>query len=111
MILYEIHDQFNRCLVELHLQKYNFSCHDIEIMLEDLKYNKTLHLLDLCNNNIGDHGMESLANWLQTRPMLSGLLLAHNIVSDHGARSTIYGFPDILSTFLNYRHSLFAHFD
>ena len=73
-------------MVELHLQKYGFSCHDIELLLIEAKYNKTLHLLDLNENNIGDHGVEKFSNWFTEKPALRGLLLSHNIVTNNGAR-------------------------
>ncbi|XP_024943228.1 uncharacterized protein LOC107270067 isoform X2 [Cephus cinctus] len=85
--------RFNKCLVELHVQKYGFSCHDIEIMLIDAQHNNTLHLLDLSRNNIGDHGMEKIADWLKTRPALQGLLLAHNIITSTGARALSFCMP------------------
>ncbi|XP_048505041.1 uncharacterized protein LOC105686975 [Athalia rosae] len=97
--------RFNRCLVELHLQKYSFSCHDIEVMLEDMKYNKTLQLLDLSSNNIGDHGMDHIANWLKTGPALTGLLLAHNIITDHGARALSFAMPFSKMKMLDLSHN------
>ncbi|XP_033210485.1 uncharacterized protein LOC117168790 isoform X2 [Belonocnema kinseyi] len=78
--------KFNETLVELHLQKFGFSCHDIELMLTDAKYNKTLHLLDLNENNIGDYGVEIFSDWFTEKPALRGLLLSHNIVTNNGAR-------------------------
>ncbi|XP_076684644.1 uncharacterized protein LOC143377350 isoform X2 [Andrena cerasifolii] len=83
----------NSSLAALHLQKYNFSCHDIEIMMSNAKYNGTLHLLDLGCNNIGDHGVEQLASWLSERPALKTLVLCRNIITDHGARALSYALP------------------
>ena len=80
--------QNNTCLRALHLQKYNFSCHDIENMISNAKYNNTLYLLDLGNNNIGDHGVEHITSWLIKRPALKTLILCRNIITDHGARSS-----------------------
>ncbi|XP_023288166.1 uncharacterized protein LOC105704107 [Orussus abietinus] len=85
--------RYNRSLVELHLQKYGFSCHDIEVMLIDGTRNETLHLLDLSNNNIGDHGADVLSNWLAKKPSLRGLFLGHNIITNYGARSLSFSLP------------------
>nr|XP_034185128.1 uncharacterized protein LOC117606586 isoform X1 [Osmia lignaria]XP_034185129.1 uncharacterized protein LOC117606586 isoform X1 [Osmia lignaria]XP_034185130.1 uncharacterized protein LOC117606586 isoform X1 [Osmia lignaria]XP_034185131.1 uncharacterized protein LOC117606586 isoform X1 [Osmia lignaria]XP_034185132.1 uncharacterized protein LOC117606586 isoform X1 [Osmia lignaria]XP_034185133.1 uncharacterized protein LOC117606586 isoform X1 [Osmia lignaria]XP_034185134.1 uncharacterized prot len=83
----------NTCLRALHLQKYNFSCHDIENMMSNAKYNNTLYLLDLGNNNIGDHGVEHITSWLIKRPALKTLILCRNIITDHGARSLSFTLP------------------
>nr|XP_034185135.1 uncharacterized protein LOC117606586 isoform X2 [Osmia lignaria] len=85
--------QNNTCLRALHLQKYNFSCHDIENMMSNAKYNNTLYLLDLGNNNIGDHGVEHITSWLIKRPALKTLILCRNIITDHGARSLSFTLP------------------
>ncbi|XP_044579869.1 leucine-rich repeat-containing protein 34-like [Cotesia glomerata] len=85
--------KINTNLTELHLQKYNFSCHDIESMLIDAKFNKTLQLIDLGCNNIGDHGLESICNWICENPALSGLILSHNIITDTGARALSFVLP------------------
>ncbi|KAK0166722.1 hypothetical protein PV327_004212 [Microctonus hyperodae] len=81
--------KINTCLIELHLQKFSFSCHDIELMLIDGMSNITLKLLDLNCNNIGDHGINSICKWLYQRPALSGLVLSHNIIKSSGARILI----------------------
>ncbi|XP_034943748.1 leucine-rich repeat-containing protein 34-like [Chelonus insularis] len=83
----------NTSLTELHLQKCNFSCHDIESMCVEGKYNKTLHLLDLGCNNIGDHGIKYLCNWLHQRPILAGIILCHNIITNDGARELSFALP------------------
>ncbi|XP_058790591.1 FERM domain-containing protein C-like [Phymastichus coffea] len=77
----------NASLEELYLQKFSFSCHDIEAMIEDAKYNRTLKCLDFRCNNIGDHGMEILSKWLQQGSTLQTLLLGHNIITNHGIRA------------------------
>jgi hypothetical protein len=78
--------QYNTILEELYLQKFNFSCHDIEEMLENAVYNNTLKVLDLSCNNIGDYAAEFFQKWLEKRPNLQSLLLAHNIITDRGIR-------------------------
>ncbi|KAK0176639.1 hypothetical protein PV328_000756 [Microctonus aethiopoides] len=83
----------NTCLIELHLQKYSFSCHDIELMLIDGISNITLKLLDLNCNNIGDHGINSICKWLYRRPALAGLMLSHNIIKIGGARALSFALP------------------
>ncbi|XP_076232891.1 uncharacterized protein LOC143178245 [Calliopsis andreniformis] len=85
--------KYNISLSALHLQKYNFSCHDIESMMSNAKYNNTLHLLDLSCNNIGDHGLNHLGNWLTKRPALKILILNRNIITDHGARELSIALP------------------
>ncbi|XP_017754461.1 PREDICTED: leucine-rich repeat-containing protein 34-like [Eufriesea mexicana] len=79
--------KYNTTLVALYLQKYNFSCHDIENMMFNTKYNNSLYLLDLGCNNIGDHGIKHISVWLAKRPALKILILCRNIITDHGARS------------------------
>ncbi|XP_076397601.1 ribonuclease inhibitor isoform X2 [Megachile rotundata] len=83
----------NTYLRALHLQKYNFNCHDIENMMSNAKYNNTLYLLDLGSNNIGDHGVEFITNWLVKRPVLKTLILRRNIITNHGARSLSFILP------------------
>ncbi|XP_076300796.1 uncharacterized protein LOC143218980 [Lasioglossum baleicum] len=83
----------NTTLLALHLQKYSFSCHDIEAMMSNAIYNNTLHLLNLGCNNIGDHGVDHLAKWLEKRPQLRVLILCSNIITNHGARSLSYALP------------------
>ncbi|KAK9305719.1 hypothetical protein QLX08_003462 [Tetragonisca angustula] len=91
--------RYNTTLRALHLQKYNFSCHDIENMMSNAKYNDTLHLLDLGCNNIGDHGISHISTWLAKRPALKILILCKNIITDHGARSlsNVIPFSKLLS--------------
>ncbi|XP_054016458.1 leucine-rich repeat-containing protein 34 [Hylaeus anthracinus] len=83
----------NTSLAALHLQKYNFDCHDIENLVSNAKYNNTLQLLDLGCNNIGDHGVAHLASWLASRPALKVLILCRNIATDHGARELSFSLP------------------
>ncbi|XP_033337961.2 uncharacterized protein LOC117227102 isoform X2 [Megalopta genalis] len=83
----------NTTLSALHLQKYNFSCHDIETMMSNAIHNNTLLLLNLGCNNIGDHGVDHLAKWLTKRPQLRILVLCSNIITDHGARSLSFTLP------------------
>nr|XP_031830943.1 uncharacterized protein LOC116426299 [Nomia melanderi] len=83
----------NSTLTTLHLQKYNFSCHDIETMMSNAIFNNTLLLLDLGCNNIGDHGVDHLAKWLAKRPKLKNLILCKNIITDHGARILSFALP------------------
>ncbi|XP_076652860.1 uncharacterized protein LOC143359082 [Halictus rubicundus] len=83
----------NTTLLALHLQKYSFSCHDIEVMMSNAIHNNTLHSLNLGCNNIGDHGVDHLAKWLAKRPQLRILILCRNIITDHGARSLSYALP------------------
>ncbi|XP_078043494.1 uncharacterized protein LOC144473476 [Augochlora pura] len=83
----------NTTLSALHLQKYNFSCHDIETMMSNAIHNNTLVLLNLGCNNIGDHGIDQLAKWLTKRPQLRILVLCSNIITDHGARSLSFTLP------------------
>ncbi|XP_076757286.1 uncharacterized protein LOC143427239 [Xylocopa sonorina] len=83
----------NTTLAALHLQKYNFSCHDIESMMRNAKCNNWLHLLDLGCNNIGDHGIDHICAWLIKRPALKTLILHRNIITDHGARSLSFAIP------------------
>lgn len=78
--------QSNTILVELHVQKFQFDGHDIELLLIGLKHNKSLLLLDLGYNRMGDMGIELLALWLRTRPPLLGLNVAGNRIKDTGAR-------------------------
>ncbi|CAL7942400.1 unnamed protein product [Xylocopa violacea] len=94
----------NTTLSALHLQKYNFSCHDIENMMRNAKYNNWLHLLDLGCNNIGDHGIDHICAWLVKRPALKTLILHRNIITDHGARSLSFAIPSskLLSLDISY---------
>ncbi|KZC11388.1 Leucine-rich repeat-containing protein 34, partial [Dufourea novaeangliae] len=94
----------NSTLLALHLQKYNFSCHDIENMMSNAIQNNTLHLLDLGCNNIGDHGVGQLAKWLTKRPALKSLILCRNIITDYGARELycVIPFSKLLSLDISY---------
>ncbi|XP_043289014.1 leucine-rich repeat-containing protein 74A-like [Venturia canescens] len=83
----------NKCLQNLHIQKFGFTCHDIELMFVDGKLNRTLLLLDLSGNNIGDFGVEFIAEWLAKKPAISRLVLAHNIITSAGARALSQGLP------------------
>ncbi|KOC64390.1 Leucine-rich repeat-containing protein 34 [Habropoda laboriosa] len=85
--------QHNTTLKALHLQKYNFDCHDIESMMFNAIHNNSLHLLDLGCNNIGDHGINHIAKWLVEKPPLKTLILCRNIITDHGARSLSFAIP------------------
>ncbi|XP_060829948.1 uncharacterized protein LOC132914661 [Bombus pascuorum] len=97
--------KYNTTLRALHLQKYNFSCHNIEIMMSNAKYNDSLHLLDLGCNNIGDHGIDHISAWLTKRPVLKTLILCKNIITDHGARSLSYAIPFSKLLFLDISHN------
>ncbi|CAK9818361.1 Leucine-rich repeat-containing protein 34 [Anthophora quadrimaculata] len=83
----------NTTLKVLHLQKYNFDCHDIESMMSNAIHNNSLHLLDLGCNNIGDHGIDHITKWLMKKPPLKTLILSRNILTDHGARSLSFAIP------------------
>ncbi|XP_050492622.1 leucine-rich repeat-containing protein 34-like isoform X2 [Bombus huntii] len=95
----------NTTLRALHLQKYNFSCHNIEIMMSNAKHNDSLHLLDLGCNNIGDHGIDHISAWLTKRPALKTLILCKNIITDHGARSLSCAIPFSKLLFLDISHN------
>lgn len=71
---------------ELYLQKFHFTCHDMEAMIMSSKYNETLKVLDLSCNNIGDHGAEFLTEWLKMRTSLQFLLLGKNIITNIGIK-------------------------
>nr|CAD7580065.1 unnamed protein product [Timema californicum] len=85
--------QYNTCLTELHLQKMNFSDHDIELLVLGLVYNRSLLLLDLCCNNIADDGIAHLGSYLKLGPPLRGLMLGHNRITDGGARFLSFTTP------------------
>ncbi|XP_043602771.1 leucine-rich repeat-containing protein 34-like isoform X3 [Bombus pyrosoma] len=97
--------KYNTTLRALHLQKYNFSCHNIEIMMSNAKHNDSLHLLDLGCNNIGDHGIDHISAWLTKRPALRSLILCKNIITDYGARSLSCAIPFSKLLFLDISHN------
>nr|CAD7441641.1 unnamed protein product [Timema bartmani] len=92
--------RYNTCLTELHLQKMNFSDHDIELLVLGLVYNRSLLLLDLCCNNIADDGTAHLGSYLKLGPPLRGLMLSHNRITDGGAR-TVNDDPQYVFAFLD----------
>ncbi|CAH1117752.1 unnamed protein product [Phaedon cochleariae] len=85
--------KLNQTLVELHVQKFEFDGHDVELLLSGLNVNKTLLVLDLGCNAIGDLGMEILSEWLKTRPSCRALNVSSNDIHDSGARALSFGLP------------------
>ncbi|CAG9855901.1 unnamed protein product [Phyllotreta striolata] len=83
----------NEKFVELHIQKIEFDGHDVEILLNGLRENKSLEVLDLGYNLIADYGAELIATWLTERPNLKGLNLAGNRIGTIGARAMSFGLP------------------
>ncbi|XP_014209662.1 leucine-rich repeat-containing protein 34-like [Copidosoma floridanum] len=99
--------RYNATLEELHLQKFSFSCHDVEDMLRNAGHNRTLRLLDLRCNNIGDHGVGVLSKWLRNCCPLHSLLLGHNNISNHGVRALSETVPFSKLTRLDLSHNRF----
>ncbi|OXU24811.1 hypothetical protein TSAR_016590 [Trichomalopsis sarcophagae] len=98
--------RYNVILEELHLQKFDFSCHDIEELIINAKHNKTLKLLDLSCNNIGDFGAKSISTWLEKRPSLRALLLSRNMISNQGISELSKGieFSKLVMIDVSYNH-------
>ncbi|CAH1105420.1 unnamed protein product [Psylliodes chrysocephalus] len=85
--------KLNSKFVEIHIQKLEFDGHDVEILLNGLKANRSIEVLDIGYNNISDYGTELIATWLRDRPNLKGLNLAGNCIGPVGARAMSFGLP------------------
>lgn len=68
------------------MQKCEFDGHDVEILLQRLRFNKKLEVLDLGCNRISDLGIQFIAKWLRIRPPLRALNVSANSIKNFGAR-------------------------
>lgn len=83
----------NKTIIELHMQKNEFTCHDVEFIVRGLRCNVTILYLDLGFNSIGDYGAELLGKYLKTNPSLILLNIAGNSINNTGARALSFGLP------------------